>query len=553
MLLIKKKNGAQTPPPAGGQSGLFIDPDKRTVDQGGTVIDVDATPLRDDKPAPSSKSFGLGGFSLKKPQAKSPDVVEVADKPAKKPLFSAFASKAKPARPLNVAASPRAESVEAVDDAVPVDTLELAQSPAQARPAEQTTKAGKPEKATVERKSFFAKKAAPQPKAKKAAARQPRFAAGKAEKSVVLVTELDNGRQLYWKLEAGALVQLKEAPGETAYSFAKEDFRYRTDGALSYKQANDLALTEIGETVQIVNRSKDLKAVYAARADRVLETKFLLFPGQQALDRILTERNKFGQSLICGFHFKGEGNDEVAVLYHVAADGEASKPQISVNPDSMEFVIAQFSASRKVDKNITEVVLFDNAEFLAALQGSQPFPNEPVWRGVPVRKLLSAAALGSVVVAAGVTAFAGLQWQQQQALSSKQSRLKSELDQARHAIDSRILAAVPTFAKVMSLDPRALGQRAQQLYVEDSHMVMSATLAEVSYSLAMPIVRQQSFNNRPSVMDPITTEHHDRLIKFHVPEGCTASPLSATGALNDTHLKITCETGNTAFGSYRND
>jgi hypothetical protein len=387
----------------------------------------------------------------------------------------------------------------------------------------------------------------------KADAKAPRFG-GKTEKSLTLLTELENGRQLYWQLEADKLVQVKDAPTGPVYSFSKEDFRYRSEAPLSYKQANDLALQEVGESVQIVNRSKDLQAVYAARQERVLSAKNLLYPGQQALDRLLIERKKLGAALICGFLFKDAAEEgSVAILFHVNADGEASKPQISVNPDSMEFVITQFAVSRKLDKNNTEVVLFTNAEFLGAIAGAAAFPNEPVWRGVPVRTILAHTAVVSVVVALGFAGYAGFQFLQMQQLSKKQAQLTEAVDLSKKRIGNMLHNAVPSFAKAVSLDPEALTQRAQGLYLPDTRMTLVATPDKAEYIIAMPIARQETFNNQPSALDPITPEKQALLMGLKAPEGCNASSLYTSGNLNETQLKITCESDNSAFRGYRSE
>lgn len=526
MLFVKKKAGAKEAPSA-KPTGLFIDPDARHAEDAGQVIDVPAVEvsLVEEGAADAKAAPRMGGFSsLRVKKATGADTPVKAQTPSEntaKPgvlssLKARFASKNS-----SLAVQPQPEHA---DDSQPA-----------------TAAAAEPKKA----------KAA---KAKKPAAARPTKFGGKAEKRVVLLTELDNGRQLYWSVEADKLSQTTETPQGTVYSFSKEDFRFRAADALNYRQANDLALQEVGEAVQVVNRSKDLSAVYATRQERALDSKFLLAPAQQALDRLLIERKKEGQSLICGFHLKDSADESsVAVLFHVSADGETSKPQISVNPDSMEFVIAQFSASRKVDKNTTEVVLFDNAEFLGALAGAAAFPNEPVWRGVPVRQVLSMAAMGAMAVSVALGGWAGYQFQQVSSLQAKQARLQRDLADTKKQMSALILGSVPDFAQAMSLDVPALMARAQQIWMPDTRLTMVADLVSVKYDLWMPVARMTTFNNRPTAVDPITFAHQQKLVNYTPPEGCTRTPVGATGALNETQLTVACETGNPALAHYRND
>lgn len=532
MLFVKKKAGAKEAPSA-KPTGLFIDPDARPEDDAGQVIDVPAVEV---SPVEEVSAVGevtaevkatprMGGFSsLRVKKAAG------VDKPAEAQARSEKSTKPGMLSSLKVRFAAKTPEKGAQAQSKPDDDVQ----PTAATAAE-------PKKA----------KAA---KAKKPAASRPAKFGGKAEKQVVLLTELDNGRQLYWSLEADKLSQTSETPQGTVYSFSKEDFRFRAADTLNYRQANDLALQEVGEAVQVVNRSKDLSAVYATRQERALDSKFLLAPAQQALDRLLIERKKGGQSLICGFHLKDSADESsVAVLFHVSADGETSKPQISVNPDSMEFVIAQFSASRKVDKNTTEVVLFDNAEFLTALAGAAAFPNEPVWRGVPVRQVLSMAAMGAMAVSVALGGWAGYQFQQVSSLQAKQARLQRDLADTKKQMSALILGSVPDFAKAMSLDVPALMARAQQIWIPDTRLTMVADLVSVKYDLWMPVARTTTFNNRPTAVDPITFAHQQKLVNYTPPEGCTRTPVGATGALNETQLTVACETGNPALAHYRND
>jgi hypothetical protein len=70
MLSINKKNGAKSPAPSAKQTGLFIDPDKRTVDEGGMVIDMPATTASAESAAPDRVEAkpvgGFRGFTVKK-------------------------------------------------------------------------------------------------------------------------------------------------------------------------------------------------------------------------------------------------------------------------------------------------------------------------------------------------------------------------------------------------------------------------------------------------------------------------------------------------------
>jgi hypothetical protein len=528
MLFVKKKNEAPNAS-SNKPTGLFIDPDARMVNKTEPVLE-DMPESADDvapttsapaapEPAATAKSAGFSGLRVSKAAFAKPEKDAESAKPAKIPkaagagLLSSLKAKLAP--------KPKADKADVE-----------ASAEAAAAPVPKTAKV---KKAT--------------------ATKAPKTAKfnGKAEKRVSLLVELDTGRQLYWTLEADSLVQTTEIPTGPVISFSKEDFRFKADRPLSYKQASDLSLQEIGEVVQVINRSKDLSAVYATRQERAMNATYAILPGQQALDRILTEKKLTGQPLICGFLLKGADDTSLAVLFSVGADGETTKPQISVNPDSMEFVLSQFSASRKLDRNVVKEILFDNKDFLAAIGGATAYPNEPVWRGVPVRQILSGVAVVGLAVSVGLGAWAGYQFQQLTSLQSKKTQLTREMTSTKGQVSNLIMGSVPDFVNAMSLDVPALSARAQNLWIPDTHLTMTADQSSVKYEISMPVKRSVTFGNRPTALDPITPEHHQKLVNFTAPEGCTRTPIGVTGGLNETQLIINCETGNPALAHYRND
>jgi hypothetical protein len=506
--VIKQSDAPGTTPSR--PKGLFIDPDARDTDKvDDQVIDVPARPVADStddafdirvkgnpalKSAPSEKAGGLSS------------------------LRSRFGGKREPV--LNLDANS--------DTASPVPAENQSAADAPKKPGK-AAKVVKPKVAKVK-------------------------AVGKSLSQVTLLAELDTGRSLYWTLEEGRLVQLAEAPATPLFSFSKEDFRFRADGALSHKQASDVALQEVGESVQVINRTRDLSAVYATRQERALEAKQTLTPAQQVLDILLADKYAEGASVICGFLLKDAQTElSLAVLYHIGPDGEASKPQISVNPDSMEFVIAQFSASRKLDKASTQVVLFENAEFLSVAGDAQAYPNERVWRGVPVRKVLWGAAVTTLAVAVGCAGWAAFQFQQVSSLASKQKAMTTAIATMQTKVGTDVKASLPEFVDAMSLNARELAGRGQRMWVPGSRMVLTADLENAKYEMWLLVTTGKTFYNRPSALEPTTIDTHQQLINFTAPDGCVSDDFGVSGSMNETELTINCQTGNPALARYRHD
>jgi hypothetical protein len=507
---VKKTEGAGTPPAR--PKGLFIDPDTSNSSD-------DASPQVIDVPARQVEESGDDSdFNIRVSPADTAPAPKNADN-GKSSLRARFGGKREPGLGLDSASD-----------------------------AEGTTET--PQKSSKKPKVEKQPKAPKAPKVKTAKTRS----SGKALTQLTILAELDTGRSLYWTLEAGRLIQLADAPATPAFSFSKEDFRFKAEGGLSHKQASDVALQEVGESVQVINRTRDLGAVYATRQERALASKQSLTPAQQVLDILMGKKYAEGASVICGFLLKDADSDlSLAVLYHIGPDGEATKPQISVNPDSMEFVIAQFSASRKLDKSTTQVVLFDNAEFLSVAGEAQAYPNERVWRGMPVRKLLWGAAVASMAVAVGCSAWAAFEFQQVVSLKSQQAALKTSIATIQQDVGVKVKESLPNFVDTMSLDIRQLATRGQSMWVPGSRMVLTADLANAKYEMWLMVSTGKTFFNRPSTLEPITVETHQKLINFVAPDGCVRDALGVAGSMNETELTINCETGNPALARYRND
>lgn len=552
------KKAPREPDALARPTGLFIDPDARPgpADSRG-VIDVPARAVPESaeaEAAPAARSPGFSGIRVTRPQ---PATVETAEPGAAKPgalgsLRQRFGSK--PGAAGRVREEPRLAATPA-----PVDPAEAGTGAAAAANGQKAAKASRGAFGALGALGTLgAAKGGQTEKAEKtvkAKDKAPRRASGKAPNRVTLLVELDSGRQLYWSLGSDCLEQLSEAPATPLFSFSREDLRFGADGALSYKQASDLALREIGDSVQVVNRTRDLGAVYATRQERSLDARNVLIPAQQVMDLLLAKKLKEGASTICGFLLKDPQTElSVAVLYHIGPDGESSKPQLSVNPDSMEFVTAQFCANRKLDKNSTEILpLFDNAQFLSMAAEATPYPNERVWRGVPVRKLLWGAAFVSMALAVGASGWAAWQMQQAAAVRSEQAKLQGSIAHLKQSVGTRMQEALPDFVNAMTLDVRELATRGQQLWVPGSRLVLTADLANAKYELWLPVTKGDTFYNRPSALDSITADTHQALVNYQAPEGCTRDEFGVSGSMNETALTINCQTGNPALARYRND
>jgi hypothetical protein len=387
-------------------------------------------------------------------------------------------------------------------------------------------------------------------------ARVPRTRRARAEAppaSVLLVTELEGGRRVFWEVDATTLAPAAGEAARPAVSFSPEDRRFAVPQPLRSRAAQDLALMEIGEPVRVVNASRRERAVYATRAARVAETPGPLIPGPLALDTLLLRTGRERRNLVTGFVLKGVDGRTLALLYHADAQGELGALQVTANPENMEFTLAQFVASRRIDVDSHEVVLFDNADLLAVAGSLQRYPNETVIAGLALSQLLRLGAGLALVGACAGAAWAVTEYARDTDLQARQRSLNSDIRQATARNGELLQSALPGFARTLGLDTDVELARAQSLWLPGTRLSMEARATETRYRLVMPVVRGERVGARPSVASRLTAEELAGLVDFAPPEGCTREGLAVKGALNELQVSIVCQNPDSAFARYRLD
>jgi hypothetical protein len=423
------------------------------------------------------------------------------------------------------------------------------------------TTAAKPARAKA--KGFFSRKAGTASVAEEGGPAIPKQKKAKPAKkghgpltSVSLLTELgESGKSLLWTLTSTSLTQLPGTPApEDVISFSKDDIRFRTHAAMTYGKAQDMAIEEVGEMVSIVNCTKDLNAVYCTRDDRAMASPYRIAAGQQALDLLLLKTERVGQALVTGFFLKDEASaTSVVVLYFVSADGESSKPQVTVNPDNMEFVLAQFTSSRKINRKETEQVLFTNEDLLSVASDVRFFANEKVWNGIPVRVLQNAAAGVTGVLAAGAVGWAALGFTQKQVLIAKAATMQSRTSSLTEKNSKLIESSLYSFSTQLSQDPARVVTLAQTVWVPTAKVTVESKMQELAISVVLPLVNSATYNNGPSVNAVTDAVHVRQLYDKEAPEGCTKSQPQTTGNLNEIRIDIICQAPDSPFYGYRGD
>lgn len=370
-----------------------------------------------------------------------------------------------------------------------------------------------------------------------------------------VLIELEGNRRVFWRVTATGFEELPAERVRKAASFSRNEQRFHVESSVSFNQAQDLALAEVGEDVRIVNGSRSVKAVYSATAQRIADLQPVsIGPGLLLIDELLLKERTPGEELICGLILKGASDSQsLAVLYHFTDQDEVAATQITVNPDNLNFVLAQFASSRRLEVADTKVILFNNEDLLKAAGKVQYFPAEAVWRGVPVRVVLWTAT----AVAAGAAGLCGLYAAQAYvrvaAAQAKVTAVSAEQKKVQKSIDELLTSSVVSFAHSQSLDLGQMTERAGEFWTPGAKVVVDATARVETYNITLPLTRGGLMGNRPSVLHQLNLGHVEPLLKKEPPEGCAKAMPEVSGGLNAVQVTITCESTTGTLSGYRLD
>jgi hypothetical protein len=375
-----------------------------------------------------------------------------------------------------------------------------------------------------------------------------------AGNQIDLLLELNAEHRVYWRVTPTGLVSVEAADVRQAASFSAEDGRYGTEATLTYSQAMNLALTELGEDCRIVNVSKTLQSVYATRLARVQNLELPVGPGLMLIEQLLRAGDHTGHNTVVGLLLEDESSAQsLAILYHVNSQGDFSTPQITVNPDNLSFTLSQFASSKRLDADATEVLLFKNAELLSVAGSLQVYPKEQVWNGVPVRKLLWGAAVLSCAAAFGAAGYGGQAYLAKRSLEKQQTTLTSQIQSVDTELKTIISDSLVSFAGTQTVDVQEVTARAAHLWVPYSKVTLEATATSQHFDIQMPLNGGGIFNNRPSVLGQLATRDVEPLIGMSAPEGCSKDILGVSGGLDAVQISITCESATRPVHRYRTD
>lgn len=367
-----------------------------------------------------------------------------------------------------------------------------------------------------------------------------------------LLTELDNGKQVYWSVGENSLTQVQGIPSLVA-SFSKQDHAYFTDIPLTRKQAIDFALSELGEECRVVNKSKDLQYIFAAIATRVSSVPTNTGPGAALAIALLKNKVEDATDAITGFLLKDEASGmSLAVLYFRASNGVMSSPQITVNPDNLSFTLNQFAASKKVSADVP-TFLFNNAEFVSVFNNLVVYPKESYFLGIPVSVILGLSVIGSLFVAGASGTYAAANYVEMSSATAKKESLTASASQLKKNISSHIAESLSQFSRTQSIDIDAVSARAGEIWHPYTKVSVTASVKEQRFTVALPLYKDSSIGGGSLLMHNLINEELSSFISKQPPNECIKNSLGISGAIDAIQFEITCQAPDSPIHRYSID
>lgn len=377
-----------------------------------------------------------------------------------------------------------------------------------------------------------------------------------------LHTELNEGTRLWWRLTRQGLEAVEESAVSRALSFSPQDYCYAAHKPLSFAQATDLVLSESSEYCSMVNLSGGpFGAIHATPRERATSSPWAITPGVAALGILLQQKLSDKQpsddikakDSVVGLTLDDGRGTSLVVLCKLTGDHQLTNLQISVNVEDLGFVLGQFAQSARINSDDAPVLLFTADELLAVAPRLQAFPNEAVWQGYSVRKMLMGALAVSAAAAAVTASLAGWEFYQNKSLLSERTQKEARIAELDAQSSAKVNGAVRSFAQKASLDHVKIFDDAQALWLPGSTVVMTADYlsGNVRYELRMMLPQGQPYANRPSVAFALTPESLTKLVDYKTEDGCAREGTYISGSLNEVQIIINCQVSAGPLSRYR--
>lgn len=376
---------------------------------------------------------------------------------------------------------------------------------------------------------------------------------------ITLRTDLENGKSLFWKLTDTSLEQItNDEPTGLIATFGASDYRIACEPKDSYSKISNMLNVEADAKTYPINRVKDQQAAYGSAVARIMESKGRLGPAQQALEALVYEKLTDEERdnpvvMVYGAILKDSASGtSLTILYAKDTLGGTSRPQIVINSDNPEFVLNQFLGSKKIPKNNAKVYWFSNSELLSKAYEIQLYPNEPVFQGVAVRKLLWLGVISSAVAAVGGGGWLSIEIARNQILKVTAANAAENTKRLIDANSQAIAGSLTSFGKIMAIDLNKGLELVYQSYLRGTKATLSSDSTGFNIQLKLEMKNELGTSTSGnSTFKFRESADLKAMMDFNPPEGCTKNELIINGDINEAELAINCPVSDTRLSGYR--
>lgn len=266
------------------------------------------------------------------------------------------------------------------------------------------------------------------------------------------------GNPIFYRVAPDGIREVGEGdlpPLERIVAFDEFDARAESGGPAGEAAARRIMARAAGERLWIVNRSRDLGAVYGRSPARIKEFGRAVVPGAELADLIAAGRGIERRNAIVGFDLGT--SPRLVILYGYRGDGELCPPQFAADPHDVELFVAEYVRMNGVDP-AGPATLASVEDLLQALGGASAYPLEESVLGIPRSK---AYALASGIGFAGALialAHAAMDWRAAAAANEAAQAMETETARLNAEVAARAAEAIEGLAARSSLDiDRLLG------------------------------------------------------------------------------------------------
>jgi hypothetical protein len=297
-----------------------------------------------------------------------------------------------------------------------------------------------------------------------------------------------------------------------------------------------------------LNDSKSLGALYATPQIRFSEIAYRASPGSRLVDLLHAQEETPGESATIGFQLKDlSGADAIIVLFYRAPSGELSKPQVILNPDSLEFVLSQFATAHQIARD-SKLFLYDVPQLLSVAGTLRPYPDQPMFGSWPITQVLWGSVGVAGIVALAAAGWAGYQYHQLQSQGQAVVQAKKQADDAEAHARALVENSSSTLAQQLSLQLERAIARSNDFWVPGSRVQLTVDGNTSDYIIRLPLMTRASPRQ---ALQPIDDAAVDRLRTLVIAAPCKRKDFTFSGVLNEVSLSVHCEDPAAALTRYR--